>query len=82
MADTMRRSAAFSGPATPGPGVSGDVRPYLRQGQLARRWLLSPRTLEAWRLHGKGPAWFKIGGRVLYSLAEVMAFEAASRRGG
>lgn len=82
MADTMRRSATSSGPATPGPGLSGDTRSYLRQRQLAQRWSLSVRTLEAWRLHGKGPAWLKIGGRVLYPLVDVEAFEAASRRGG
>ena len=49
---------------------------HLDQKQLARRWLLSPRTLEQWRWQGRGPRYLKIGGRVIYPLSEVEAFEA------
>jgi hypothetical protein len=52
----------------------------LDQRQLAGRWLISPRTLEQWRWQGKGPRYLKIGGRVVYRLADVEAFEAASVR--
>ena len=52
---------------------------YLVTEQLARRWQVSPRTLERWRYEGKGPAWTQIGGRVLYSLALVKAYEAAGQ---
>ncbi len=49
---------------------------HLHQIDLARRWRLSPRTLERWRSHGQGPRYLKIGGRVLYRLEDIEAFEA------
>jgi hypothetical protein len=51
---------------------------HLDQKGLAKRWLISPRTLEQWRWQGRGPRYLKIGGRVIYRLAEVEAYEAAS----
>ncbi len=48
----------------------------LDQKGLARRWLMSPRTLEQWRWQGRGPRFLKIGGRVIYPLSEVEAYEA------
>jgi Helix-turn-helix domain len=53
---------------------------HLDQNQLAARWRMSPRTLEQWRWQGRGPRYLKIGGRVVYRLADVEAFEAASIR--
>ena len=47
----------------------------LNQKELARRWGLSHRTLERWRYTGQGPAFLKLGGRVLYRHEEVEAFE-------
>lgn len=52
---------------------------HLNQIELSRRWSLSPRTLERWRWLGLGPAYLKIGGRVVYQLEDVEAFEAQSR---
>jgi hypothetical protein len=52
---------------------------HLNQVELSRRWSLSPRTLERWRWLGLGPAYLKIGGRVVYQLEDVEAFEAQSR---
>jgi hypothetical protein len=49
----------------------------LDQKELAKRWLISPRTLEQWRWQGRGPRYLKIGGRVIYPLSEVEVFEAA-----
>lgn len=49
---------------------------------LARRWLLSPRTLEKWRQTDRGPPYLRIGGRVAYRLEDVVAFETANLRGG
>lgn len=43
--------------------------------QLAARWGLSEKTLERWRMLGTGPAFLKLGSRVLYSLAEIEAHE-------
>lgn len=51
---------------------------HIDQKELAARWHVSPRTLEQWRWQGRGPRFLKIGGRVLYPLVEVEAFEAAS----
>ena len=48
----------------------------LDQKRLADRWLLSPRTLEQWRWQGKGPKFLKIGGKVVYRLQDIEAFEA------
>ena len=53
---------------------------HLHQVELARRWKLSPRTLERWRWLGQGPRYVKIGGRVVYRLEDVEAFEVDSLR--
>ena len=53
---------------------------HLQQVDLARRWRLSPRTLERWHWHGIGPCYLKIGGRVVYHLEDVEAFEAARKK--
>jgi hypothetical protein len=49
---------------------------HLNQLQLARRWSMSPRTLERWRWTGVGPRFLKVGKRVVYPLTVVEAFEA------
>ena len=49
---------------------------HLHQAELARRWKLSPRTLERWRWLGRGPRHIKLGARVLYRLEDVEQFEA------
>ena len=53
---------------------------HLNQVHLARRWTVSPRTLERWRWLGQGPSYLKVGGRVVYRLEDVEAFEAGSVR--
>lgn len=50
---------------------------HLNQVELSRRWSISPRTLERWRWLGQGPQYLKIGGRVVYRLADIEAYEAA-----
>jgi hypothetical protein len=49
---------------------------HLDQKHLAERWLISPRTLEQWRWQGRGPRYLKIGGRVVYRLSDIEAFES------
>lgn len=72
---------------TPGPravGVNLGARAqlvHLNQVQLARRWALSPRTLERWRWLHEGPKYVKVGGRVLYRLEDIEAFEERCMRG-
>ena len=49
---------------------------HLNQVDLARRWGMSHRTLERWRCRGEGPLFLKIGGRCVYRLEDVEAFES------
>ena len=51
-----------------------DIR-HLNQVQLSRRWSISPRTLERWRWLGQGPSYLKVGGRVVYRLDDIEAYE-------
>ncbi len=48
--------------------------------QLAERWQTSAKTLERWRMKGIGPAYLKIGKRVLYPLEEIEAHERRRTR--
>lgn len=53
---------------------------HLHQTDLARRWRISPRTLERWRWLGQGPRYLKVGGRVVYRAEDVEAYEAQQAR--
>jgi Helix-turn-helix domain len=48
---------------------------HFNQIDLARRWRVSERTLERWRWLRQGPPYLKIGGRVVYRLDDIEAFE-------
>jgi hypothetical protein len=52
---------------------------HLNQVELGRRWNLSPRTLENLRWKRKGPPYLKLGGRVVYPLDDVEAYERANK---
>jgi hypothetical protein len=56
---------------------------HLDQAQLAKRWRMSPRSLERWRWRWRriGPRYVKIGNHVRYRLQDIEAFEAANLRG-
>ena len=41
---------------------------------------ISPRTLEKWRVQGKGPTFSKFGSRVVYSERDLQAWADAQRR--
>lgn len=56
------------------------TRTCLNQTELASRWTISARTLERWRWTGEGPAFLKIGGRVVYRLEDVLAYEQSRQR--
>jgi hypothetical protein len=47
---------------------------YLRTVEAARYLSLSPRTLEKHRTYGTGPAYRKIGGRVVYAVVDLNAW--------
>jgi predicted DNA-binding transcriptional regulator AlpA len=56
---------------------------YLQPRELAARWrgVVTLSTLDNWRSQNRGPRFVKIGGRVLYPVAEVEAYEARNLRG-
>jgi predicted DNA-binding transcriptional regulator AlpA len=47
---------------------------YLRTPEAARFLSLSGRTLEKHRAYGTGPAYRKLGGRVVYALEDLKAW--------
>jgi hypothetical protein len=57
---------------------------YLAPSELSERWQgkITTQTLAQWRARKVGPAYTKLGGSVLYDLADVEAYEAKQRRGG
>jgi hypothetical protein len=50
---------------------------YLTERDVAERWRLSPKTLQNWRVAGRGPRFWKFGQAVRYRLDDVIAFEDA-----
>ena len=40
---------------------------------------VAPKTLENWRVLGKGPKFIKAGGRVLYSASDVLEYLNSNR---
>lgn len=56
---------------------------YITPSELEQRWrgTISLGTLANWRAKGDGPAFRKIGGRVLYLLASVEHYERRRTRG-
>ncbi len=66
-------------PAEPARPPAEGVR-HLTQLDLARRWRVSPRTLERWRSLCQGPAYLKLGAAVAYRLEDVEAFEVSQRQ--
>jgi predicted DNA-binding transcriptional regulator AlpA len=51
---------------------------HLSTREVAQRWNISLRTLDRWRWAGEGPRFLKLGGRVVYRLADIEAFEEAN----
>jgi predicted DNA-binding transcriptional regulator AlpA len=55
---------------------------FLREEELAKRWRVSPRTLQRKRQDRSGPPWLKLGGRIVYDMEDIQAWERRSRDGG
>jgi hypothetical protein len=53
------------------------ITKHLNQIDLARRWNISHRTLERWRWRREGPRYLKLGGRIVYRLEDILAYEIA-----
>lgn len=51
---------------------------YLTPEQVSERFArrISVRTLANWRCSGRGPKFSKVGGRILYPIEEVEAWES------
>lgn len=54
--------------------------PYLTQEAAGTFLGLSPRTLERFRVDGRGPSFLKLGRRVLYSRDDLVKWAEAQRR--
>lgn len=56
---------------------TGESMTYLTPEQLSERWgnTVVPRTLANWRCLAKGPRYMKAGGKVVYPLDEIEAWE-------
>jgi hypothetical protein len=55
------------------------MSPHLTQTELATRWRMSERTLERWRWLKTGPNYIKLGGKVVYAVVDVEAYERRRR---
>jgi len=53
--------------------------PLFDEDQAAEYLCLSPRTLQRWRGEGRGPAYRKVGKRVLYAQRDLEEFVEKSR---
>jgi predicted DNA-binding transcriptional regulator AlpA len=54
---------------------------HITQRELAIRWNKSEGTIERYRADGKGPQYLKIGGRTMYRIEDIEAFEQSCLRG-
>lgn len=59
-------------------------REFLTSQQLVDRYngVVNIKTLSTWRYRKQGPAYTKIGGKVMYPLDEVVRWEKQRSRGG
>jgi hypothetical protein len=68
-------------PAVAEPIASGSLAlRHMTQLDLARRWRVSPRTLERWRSLRQGPPYLKLGAIITYRVEDIETYEAAQRR--
>ena len=54
-----------------------EVAIYITQDQLAKRWQISPRTLERQRWLGTGPRYYKLNNLVRYLSTDIIEYERA-----
>jgi hypothetical protein len=74
-AEISPRVGAITLGKTPSTGVQ-----RLNEKQLAERWGVSVRTLQAARVKGSGVPFIRIGRAVRYRLEDVLAYEEDQRR--
>jgi hypothetical protein len=54
--------------------------PFLREGEAASLLRLAAGTLQNRRIAGNGPPYLKLGGRIVYARADLVAWAEAQRR--
>ncbi len=64
----------------PQRGAGGMMSALVTPAELARRWRITTRTLERWRVAETGPVWLLLNGTVRYRSEDVLAFERARTR--
>lgn len=68
------RSGRIAAPTVTSPAPTPGL---LTEQMLALRWHCSTSRLQRWRADQKGPAYLKIGGKVLYRLEDLRDYEKA-----
>jgi hypothetical protein len=53
---------------------------HLTESDLAKRWNVAVKTIQAQRQRGAGPKYMKLGAAVRYRLTDVEEFESANTR--
>ena len=79
-ARAMAPSPIDSSIGTEGDTPMRDDTTYLDTRAAAAHLGLSPRTLDRYRVSGEGPAFYKLGTRVRYRLADLEAWAESRRR--
>lgn len=67
-------------PSNASSGAGLPPRICYSTGHAAQLLDLSPRTLERWRVQGKGPRFRKLGSRVTYTLEDLISWANANLR--
>src|SRR5437899_33845 len=49
-------------------------QPYLKPDEAGAMIAVSPKTMANWRASGYGPPWYRVGGAVRYSAAELISW--------
>jgi hypothetical protein len=63
-------------PRTKNPEI---LERLLSQDEVAARYQIQPDTVRFWRWSGTGPAWLKVGAKVMYRESDLLAWEQAQR---
>jgi hypothetical protein len=60
--------------------MQNPITPHLTERELAARFHVCIKAIQAWRARGVGPRYLKLGAAVRYRIADVEAYEAAQER--
>lgn len=65
---------------TPRLKVVKEPEVHLTTKELAKRWKISQQRLRVRRVNGNPPKFLKLGGKVLYPMTEIEAYEKSSMK--